>query len=107
VDLVSEGLPAGIVLTTPRWLEGCLRRRCTVFHSPNRKPNVRGLRPGSTCLILVRPRPRAPRSERIFVGEFTVKDVKLVRGEEFRERYASRAVEAEIPLPKPGEASWV
>ena len=42
-----------------------------------------------------------------FVGEFTVKDVKLVRGEEFRERYASRAVEATIPFPRLGEASWV
>jgi len=30
-----------------------------------------------------------------------------VRGEEFRERYASRAVEATIPFPRLGEASWV
>ena len=105
---MSEGLPVGIVLTTPRWLEECLRRRCTVFHfPPNRKPNVRDLRPGSICLVLVRPRPRAPRSEWIFVDEFIVKDVKLVRGEEFRERYASKAAEVEVPFPKPGEASWV
>ena len=56
---------------------------------------------------MARPRPGAPRSEWAFVGEFTVKDVKLVRGEEFRERYASRAVEAEIPFPEPGESSWI
>jgi hypothetical protein len=106
---MPENLPAGIVLTSLQWFEECLRRGCTVFDfPPSRDPrNVKKLRPGSICLILARPRPGAPRSEWAFVGEFTVKDVKLVRGEEFRERYASRAVETEIPFPEPRESSWI
>jgi hypothetical protein len=106
---MPENLPAGIVLTSLQWFEECSRRGCAVFDfPPGRDPrSVKKLRPGSVCLILARPRPGAPRSEWAFVGEFTVKDVKLVRGEEFRERYASRAVEAEIPFPEPGESSWI
>jgi len=105
---MPEDSPAGIVLTTLRWFEECLRRGCKVFHfPPNRRPNVKGLRPGSVCLVLAKPHSKAPRREWAFVGELTVKDVKLVGGEEFKERYASRAVEIEIPFPKPREASWV
>jgi hypothetical protein len=99
--------PAGIILTSFKWFEECLRRKCTVFHfSPNRNPNVKKLSPGSICLILSMPYPRAPRSEWTFVGEFTVKDVRLVKGQEFGE-YASRAVEIEVPFPKLGESSWI
>ena len=106
---MPRNLPADIILTTPQWFEECLKRGCTVFDFPSghRPRNVEKLRSGSICLVLVKPRPKAPRSEWAFVGEFTVKDVKLVRGEEFRERYASRAVEATIPFPRLGEASWV
>jgi len=104
---MPENLPAGIVLTTLRWFEECLKRGCKVFHfPPNRRPNVGGLRRGSICLVLAKPHSEAPRREWAFVGEFTVKEVKLVRGEEFRE-YASKAVEMEVPFPRPGEASWV
>jgi hypothetical protein len=43
----------------------------------------------------------------VFLGEFTVKNVKLVGGEEFH-AYASRAVIVEeSPPPKPGESSWI
>jgi len=99
--------PAGIILTSFKWFEECLRRKCTVFHfPPNRNPNVKKLSPGSVCLILTMPYPRAPRSEWTFVGEFTVKDVRLVKGQEFGE-YASRAVEIEVPFSKLGESSWI
>jgi hypothetical protein len=99
--------PAGIILTSFKWFEECLRRKCTVFHfPPNRNPNVKKLSPGSICLILSMPYPRAPRSEWTFVGEFTVKDFRLVKGQEFGE-YASRAVEIEVPFPKLGESSWI
>jgi len=99
--------PAGIILTSFKWFEECLRRKCTVFHfPPNRNPNVKKLSPGSICLILSMPYPRAPRSEWTFVVEFTVKDVRLVKGQEFGE-YASRAVEIEVPFPKLGESSWI
>jgi hypothetical protein len=99
--------PAGIILTSFKWFEECLRRKCTVFHfPPNRNPNVKKLSLGSICLILSMPYPRAPRSEWTFVGEFTVKDVRLVKGQEFGE-YASRAVEIEVPFSKLGESSWI
>jgi hypothetical protein len=43
----------------------------------------------------------------VFLGEFTVKNVKLVGGEEFHV-YASRAVIVEeAPPPKLGESSWI
>jgi hypothetical protein len=106
---MSASLPAGIVLTTQQWFEECFKRRCTVFQfPPNRSPRgVNKLSSGSTCLILARPRPGAPREEWVFLGEFTVKNVKLVRGEEFHV-YASRAVTVEeAPPPKPGESSWI
>jgi hypothetical protein len=106
---MSAGLPACIVLTTQQWFEECFKRRCTVFHfSPNRNPRgVDRLSNGSVCLILARPRPRAPREEWVFLGEFTVKNVRLVGGEEFH-AYASKAViVGEAPPPKPGESSWI
>jgi len=106
---MSAGLPACIVLTTQRWFEECFKRRCTVFHfPPNRNPRgISRLSSGSTCLILARPRPRAPREEWVFLGEFTVKNVRLVGGEEFH-AYASKAViVGEAPPPKPGESSWI
>jgi len=104
---MSAGLPACIVLTTQRWFEECFKRRCTVFHfSPNRNPRgVDRLSNGSVCLILARPRPGAPREEWVFLGELTVKNVRLVGGEEFH-AYASKAViVGEAPPPKPGESS--
>jgi hypothetical protein len=106
---MSAGLPAGIVLTTQRWFEECFKRRCTVFHfPPNRNPRgVSRLSNGSICLVLAKPRPGAPREEWVFLGEFTVKNVKLVGGEEFHV-YASRSVTVEeAPPPKPGESSWI
>jgi hypothetical protein len=106
---VSSNPPACIVLTTLQWFEECLARGCTVFDfPPGHEPlNIRKLREGSVCLILAKPASgRVPRSEWVFVGEFTVKNVRFVRGEEFS-RYASRAVEAGIPFPRPGEASWI
>jgi hypothetical protein len=43
----------------------------------------------------------------VFLGELTVKNVRLVGGEEFH-AYASRAVIVEeSPPPKPGESSWI
>jgi predicted RecB family endonuclease len=43
----------------------------------------------------------------VFLGELTVKNIKLVGGEEFH-AYASRAVIVEeSPPPKPGESSWI
>ena len=85
-----------------------LKEGCKVFHfPPNRRPNVRALRPGSVCLVLVKPYPKAPRGEWAFVGEFIARGVKLVRGEEFS-ACAERAVEVdESPFPKAGESSWV
>jgi hypothetical protein len=106
---MSASLPACIVLTTQRWFEECLRRGCTVFHfPPNRNPRgASRLSNGSICLVLAKPRPGAPREEWVFLGEFTVKNVKLVGGEEFHV-YASRAVTVEeAPPPKPGESSWI
>ncbi len=106
---MSASLPACIVLTTQQWFEECLKRGCTVFQfPPNRSPRgVNKLSNGSICLILARPRPGAPREEWVFLGEFTVKNVRLVGGEEFHV-YASRAVIVEeSPPPKPGESSWI
>ena len=40
------------------------------------------------------------------MGEFTVKSIRLVKGEEFH-TYAGRATESEVPLSQPVEASWV
>jgi hypothetical protein len=106
---MSASLPAGIALTTQQWFEECLKRGCTVFHfPPNSNPRgISRLSNGSVCLILARPRPRTPREEWVFLGEFTVKNVKLVGGEEFH-AYASKAVIVEeLPHPKPGESSWI
>jgi hypothetical protein len=106
---MSASLPACIVLTTQQWFEECFKRRCTVFQfPPNSNPRgVNKLSNGSTCLILARPRPGAPREEWVFLGEFTVKNVRLVGGEDFHV-YASRAVIVEeVPPPKPGESSWI
>jgi len=103
---MSAGLPACIVLTTHQWFEECLRRGCTVLYfPPNRSPRgVSRLSSGSICLILAKSRPGTPRQ---FIGEFIVKNVMLVRGEEFHV-YASRAVIVEeVPPPKPGESSWI
>jgi hypothetical protein len=105
---MSGNPPACIVLTTSQWIEKCLEKGCTIFDfPPDREPRgIRKLVSGSVCLILVRPAPKTPRSEWTFIGEFTVKSVKHVRGEEFS-AYASRAVEVGTPFPKPGEASWI
>jgi len=106
---MSASLPAGIALTTQQWFEECLRRGCTVLHfPPNGSPRgVNKLSNGSTCLILAKPRPGALREEWVFLGEFTVKNVRLVGGKEFH-AYASKAVIVEeAPPPKPGESSWI
>jgi hypothetical protein len=105
---MSGNPPACIVLTTPQWIEKCLEKGCTIFDfPPGREPRgIRKLVSGSVCLILVKPAPKTPRSEWTFVGEFTVKSVKHVKGEEFS-AYASRAIEVGMPFPKPGEASWI
>ena len=50
---------------------------------------------------------RKPREEWFFVGELVVKSVKLVSGKEFQDKYASRAVEIDIPFPKPHEKAWI
>jgi hypothetical protein len=96
----------GIVLTSREWFEKCLERNCTVFHfPPNKKPNIRVLSPGSVCMVLVKE--GSSRKDWLFVGELTVKSVKLVKGEEFP-AYAPRAVELPNALfPKPGESSWI
>lgn len=104
---MPEKLPACIILTSSQRFEEYAKGECTVFHfPPNRNPNVKKLSPGSICLILTMPHPRTPRSEWAFVGEFTVKEVRSVEGEEFK-KYASKAVEMEVPFPELGEFSWI
>jgi predicted transcriptional regulator len=105
---MSKNLPACIVLTTFQWFEKCLEKGCKVFDfPPGRKPRgIKKLVSGSICLILAKPPARSSRSEWSFVGEFTVKNVKPVKGEEFSV-YANKAVKTEIPFPKPGEFSWI
>ena len=105
------GNPAGIVLTTPQWFEECLARGCTVFHFPpgSKRSAIGRLGSGSICIVLARPAPKTPRGEWVFLGEFTVRSVELVSGEEFQRVYASRAIEVEggVGFPRPGEKSWV
>jgi hypothetical protein len=105
---MSKNLPACIVLTTFQWFEECLKRNCTIFQlRPNKKPNIKTLPPGSICLILAKPHSGAPRSEWAFVGEFMVKNTRLVKGEEFS-TYVEKAFEVEeAPFPKPNEISWI
>jgi hypothetical protein len=55
----------------------------------------------------VRPSRGTPRKEWVFVGELVVESVKLIDSKEFRDTYAPRAVEADIPFPKPGEKAWI
>jgi hypothetical protein len=55
------------------------------------------------CLVLARR--GSGRRERLFAGEFAVKGVRRVDGEEFRRRYAAGAVEAGAP-PFPGAGEW-
>jgi hypothetical protein len=96
-----------IVITTKEWFDRCLERGCSVFYfPPGRRPRVDKLSPGSTCLVLARAR-GVSRGDWLFVGEFAVRSVKRVGGEEFA-TYASRTVGVpEAPFPKPGEVSWV
>ncbi len=98
-----------ILLTTSRWFEECLRKGCKVYHFPHgRNPRVRVLSAGSICLLLVKPKPKAPRHEWFFAGEFKVEEVSLVTGSEFRDKYAKLAVETqEVPFPKVDESSWI
>jgi predicted transcriptional regulator len=104
----TSNLPAGIILTSMEWFVRCLTKQCTVFHfPPGRKPKVKNLAPGSICLILVRPSQGTPREEWTFVGELVVKSVKLVSGKEFQDKYALRAVEIDIPFPKPRKKAWI
>jgi len=102
---MSSNVYGSIILTTKEWFDKCLEKNCSVFHfQPNRTPKVNKLSPGSICLILIK---SGPESRQLFVGEFTVKDVKLVKGSEFS-IYASRAIETpEVPFPRPGEESWI
>jgi len=103
---LSTGVYGCIVVTVGEWFERCLERSCTVFNfPPNRQPKVRVLSPGSICLVLVME--GSSRKDWLFAGEFTVKSVKLVKGEEFS-AYAPKAVETpKAPFPKPGENSWI
>jgi len=103
---LSTGVYGCIVVTVREWFEKCLERNCTVFHfPPNRQPKVHVLSHGSICLVLVKE--GSSRKDWLFVGEFTVKSVKLVNGEEFS-AYAPKAVETpKAPFPKPGESSWI
>ena len=105
---MSENPPACIVLTTPQWFEKCLEKGCTIFDfPPGREPaGIRKLVSGSICLVLVKPPIKTPRSEWSFVGEFTVKNVKRVKGKELL-AYANKLIVTEIPLPKPDETSWI
>ncbi len=58
------------------------------------------------CLVLTKR--GSDRREWLFVGEFVVREVKRVGGEEFSRRYAARAVEVSAPpFPKAGEWAWV
>ena len=74
-----------------------------MFHfPPGRKPRVDKLTKGSICLVLTR---RGPdRREWLFVGEFVVRGVRRVSGEEFLKRYVTGAVEVGAP-PSPRPAS--
>ena len=65
---------------------------------------VMKLSPGSVCLVLVK---NTRRVDWEFVGEFTVKNIAVVKGEEFS-KYASRALETpNAPFPKPGERTVI
>jgi predicted RNA-binding protein/predicted transcriptional regulator len=98
-----------IVLTVREWFEKCLEKNCTIFSFPptikdSSIKRVMKLSPGSICLVLVK---NARREDREFVGEFTVKNVAVVKGEEFS-KYAPRAVETpKAPFPKPGERTVI
>ena len=96
-----------IILVTREWFDRCLERGCTVYClPPGHMPRVGKLTPGSLCLVLAKSG-RTPRTEWAFVGEFTVRGLKYVKGEEFH-AYAPRAVEVPgAPFPRPGEVSWV
>jgi hypothetical protein len=43
----------------------------------------------------------------VFLGELTVKNVRLVRGEEFHVCASRAVIVEEVPPPKPGESSWI
>jgi hypothetical protein len=43
----------------------------------------------------------------VFLGELTVKNVKLVGGEEFHVCASRAVIVEEAPPPKPGESSWI
>ena len=98
-----------IVLTVREWFEKCLEKNCTIFSFPptikdSSIKRVMKLSPGSICLVLVK---NARREDWEFGGEFTVKNVAVVKGEEFS-KYAPRAVETpKAPFPKPGERTVI
>jgi predicted transcriptional regulator len=102
---MSGGVYGGIVLTTMEWFSKCLEVGCSIFlFPPNHNPRVNKLSQGSICLVLVK---EGIRDNWLFVGEFIVRDVKLVKGSEFQ-AYASRAIEIpEVPFPRSDEASWI
>jgi hypothetical protein len=77
-----------------------------VYHFPPNKNQIFGfLLPGSVCIVLVKE--GSSQKDWLFVGELTVRSVKLVKGEEFP-AYAPRAVELLNALfSKPGESSWI
>ncbi len=107
---MSQNLYSCILLTLYRWFNECLERNCKVYHFPpgSNPRGIRSLSAGSVCLILAKPRPGAPRHEWFFVGEITVRDVALVRGNEFRAKYANFAVEIpEAPFPRDNEITWI
>ena len=106
---LSTGAYGCIVVTVREWFEKCLERNCTVFNFPptikdSSIKRVMKLSPGSICLVLIK---NTRREDWEFVGEFIVKNIAVVKGEEFS-KYASRAVEtSNAPFPKSGERTVI
>jgi hypothetical protein len=106
---IFNNYPAAIILTSQEWFNKCLVSNCTaLYFPPNKNPlTIKKLIPGSICLILIKPGPKTPRREWLFVGEFTAKNIRLVKGKDFS-AYISRVVKTdEIPFPKPNETCWI
>ena len=82
IVFMSSGVYDCIILTNREWFDKCLERNCSIFHfPPGRKPKVHVLPLADVCLVLIRQ--SAFRKDWLFIGEFTVKTVKPVKGEEF------------------------
>jgi len=107
---MSQNLYSCILLTQYEWFNECLEKNCKIYHLPpgSNPQGINKLSAGSVCLILAKPRPGAPRHEWFFAGEIIVKEVALVKGKEFRAKYANLAVEIpKAPFPKDIERTWI